>query len=406
MPRMDKESDGTSDAAADAVQQRARRRGVVLAIAVVVSLVVAVSGGWGLASAFESPAQREAAARPPAPGAVTATVTKGDLSEKVNAKASFSRSIKQSIPLAAGGAGSVITAITAAPGLVLKPGGIALEINGRPLFAFPGTFPFYRDLEAGSSGPDVKQLQSGLAAAGYKVIVDGKFGPATTQAVTALYARAGYDLPTSGPDATAPGAGGAEQTPSDAQPSAATPPILTVPLIEVVVIGSLPATVTSTPPLGSAIGDGSTLTLEHGEVVATASVAGSVSPRLRKGMVATIRTDKGEQIDATVDVIVAPDKTGDNATVSLLSASGPIADALLNSQGLATITIERAARDSILVPASAIVTGGTGQSYVLKQTDGDRFTKIPVREVATLAGRSAITVTDADLKVGDHVKVG
>jgi peptidoglycan hydrolase-like protein with peptidoglycan-binding domain len=47
------------------------------------------------------------------------------------------------------------------------------------------------NVHLGDSGPGVKQIQTALAAHGYKVTVDGQFGPQTAQAVKAFQKAAG-----------------------------------------------------------------------------------------------------------------------------------------------------------------------------------------------------------------------
>ena len=89
----------------------------------------------------------------------------------------------------------------------IAAGATVLEVDGRPLFALPGAFAFYRDLSLGMNGPDVSQLQAGLRAAGLDVGVDGSFGASTERAVRLLYERNGYAASagtTQGPSATSP----------------------------------------------------------------------------------------------------------------------------------------------------------------------------------------------------------
>ena len=52
-------------------------------------------------------------------------------------------------------------------GADVQPGQAILAIDGRDSVAEPGDFPFYRPLDVGAQGPDVKQLEQILAAAGY-----------------------------------------------------------------------------------------------------------------------------------------------------------------------------------------------------------------------------------------------
>jgi peptidoglycan hydrolase-like protein with peptidoglycan-binding domain len=52
----------------------------------------------------------------------------------------------------------------------------------------------HRVLQKGSEGPDVRYVQRRLRALGHEVPIDGKFGPATEQAVRAMQTAFGYDV--------------------------------------------------------------------------------------------------------------------------------------------------------------------------------------------------------------------
>ena len=81
-----------------------------------------------------------------------------------------------------------------------------VEVSGRPLFAFGGTVPAYRDLATGDTGTDVAQLQRGLTAIGYPA--GGRHGrrrsgPGTAAAVAAFYTALGLHPCRTGPDGEA-----------------------------------------------------------------------------------------------------------------------------------------------------------------------------------------------------------
>jgi peptidoglycan hydrolase-like protein with peptidoglycan-binding domain len=59
-----------------------------------------------------------------------------------------------------------------------------------------------RILKSGLEGADVRYLQRSLTLLGFAVTVDGKFGPATNQAVRALQTAFGYDVDGSVGEAT------------------------------------------------------------------------------------------------------------------------------------------------------------------------------------------------------------
>jgi len=74
------------------------------------------------------------------------------------------------------------------------------EIDGEPLFALAGHVPAWRDITPGESGPDVAELQKALASLGYYDHGDtpGFFGTATQDAVSLYYERLGYTPPATG----------------------------------------------------------------------------------------------------------------------------------------------------------------------------------------------------------------
>jgi hypothetical protein len=76
-------------------------------------------------------------------------------------------------------------------GMVVE-GGRLLSVGLRPVVAVKGKVPASRELSRGSSGADVKQLQSFLVRAGYSSPKTGKFDWATSRAVAAWQKKAGF----------------------------------------------------------------------------------------------------------------------------------------------------------------------------------------------------------------------
>ena len=427
------------------------RRAKLYAAGTLVFVLAAFGGGWFAASSFQSPAQRAAAAKGPPAGAVTAEVGTGALEQTISTNAIVSRQTQQQVTVTGAAAPAVVTKQTLASGAAIAAGKVALEVNGRPVFAMPGKFPFYRDLHPGDAGPDVAQLQQGLRAAGYSVPSDGKFGKSTDAASRTLYQAAGYTVSTSitSGSATSGSAVGVQDTTNSAgtnSGSAATDATtLTIPLAEVLMFASLPAYIVSAPAIGTLLDAKSTISIEAGVEVANATVAASVAVSLRAGMTATLTGPDGTTIPVTVGAVDPPaaatvnpgsadgaspatggtsttgggvtsdattggapvsDAGGDVAVV-LVAGSAPLPESWLRATALAVITVSVAAKDSLLVPTIAVVTGGKGQAHVLKRLPDGSFRTIAVDEVGQMAGRSAVTVKDPkDLAAGDTVKVG
>lgn len=93
----------------------------------------------------------------------------------------------------------VVTRLLKRPGDQVGPGDVVIEVSGRPLIALSGAVPAHRDLRPGDQGPDVAALQAALRSLGYPGgDPSATFGPGTKAAVTALYRRLGYAVPTTG----------------------------------------------------------------------------------------------------------------------------------------------------------------------------------------------------------------
>lgn len=447
-------SDLTNHAAGTAdpgFRPKSRRRTQLYAAGTVVFVLAAFGGGWFAASSFQSPAQRAAAAEAPPAGAVTAEVGTGALEQTISTNAIVSRQTQQQVTVTGAAPPAVVTKQTLASGAAIAAGKVALEVNGRPVFAMTGKFPFYRDLHPGDTGPDVAQLQQGLRAAGYSVPSDGKFGKSTDAASRALYKAAGYTVSTSitTGSATSGSAVGVQDTANSAgtnSGSAATDATtLTIPLAEALVFASLPAYLVSAPTIGTLLDAKSVISIEAGIEVANATVTASVAVTLRAGMTATLTGPDGSTIPVTIGAVGPPaaptanpgsvggaspapggasttdggviaegttgggavsDAGGDVAVV-LVAGSAPLPESWLRATALAVITVSVAAKDSLLVPTIAVVTGGKGQAHVLKRLPDGSFRIIAVDEVGQMAGRSAVTVKDPkDLAAGDTVKVG
>ena len=427
------------------------RRAKLYTAGTLVFVLAAFGGGWFAASSFQSPAQRAAAAKAPPASAVTAEVGTGALEQTISINAIVSRQTQQQVTVTGAASPAVVTKQTLASGAAIAAGKVALEVNGRPVFAMPGKFPFYRDLHPGDTGPDVAQLQQGLRAAGYSVPSDGKFGKSTDAATHALYKAAGYTVSTSitSGSATSGPAVGVQDTTNSAgtnSGSAATDATtLTIPLAEVLMFASLPAYIVSAPAIGTLLDAKSTISIEAGIEVANATVAASVAVSLRTGMTATLTGPDGTTIPVTVGTVGPPaaatvnpgsadgaspatsgtSTTGGGVTSDATTGGAPVSDAggdvavvlvagsvtfpesWLRATALAIITVSVAAKDSLLVPTIAVVTGGKGQAHVLKRLPDGSFRTIAVDEVGQMAGRSAVTVKDPkDLAAGDTVKVG
>ncbi|GAA3111712.1 hypothetical protein GCM10017600_66490 [Streptosporangium carneum] len=157
---------------------------------VVAGALVVAGVGWGVGGRLRSPADEAALRRPPEPSLVTAPVERRKLVSTVVVSGTLEYGSPLPITLAGvvgGDDGAQRATRAPRPGRVTE-GGVLMEVNGRPVFTFTGRVPMHRTLSPGAKGEDVKQLQKAL-----RVSRTGVFDRATIAAVTAFYAKHGYE---------------------------------------------------------------------------------------------------------------------------------------------------------------------------------------------------------------------
>jgi peptidoglycan hydrolase-like protein with peptidoglycan-binding domain len=176
-----------------------RRQRAFLSIAVLAALVS--TAGLVAATFVKSPAEQAAEQGPPSASVLTAPVVRQVLTQTVAVRGTVVAGSSLAVtPTAAQGATAlVITRIVKQPGQPVKAGDVLVEVSGRPVIALPGAVPAYRDLQPGDTGADIGELQAALTALGYPdPDRRGTFGSGTKAAVSLLYQRLGYAVPTTG----------------------------------------------------------------------------------------------------------------------------------------------------------------------------------------------------------------
>jgi peptidoglycan hydrolase-like protein with peptidoglycan-binding domain len=378
------------------------------------------------ASRFQSPAQREAAALPPAAQPVVVQVARGDLDNRATMMATAAPDDPRTQALPAFDGAAVVTGAGVPVGGTLTSGSVATWVNGRPVIALRGPFPFYRDIGEGDSGEDVRMLQQALADLGYGISPDGDFGAHTAQRVRDLYASVGSQAPERSVEEEAPTDASGAGSPADnasgssgtGTPTAGTPSSssttprartprtqIYVPASEVAVLSSLPARVGATPSVGTVLGaDNATLTLTGDGLSLTGKVPGDVAARLSTGTTGTAQA--GDQpVPVRVEKVVGPAEATSSSESGSQDAGtdpsqsvvvfAPVQGALPaewagNEQVLVTLDLSAPVTDALLVPQRAVATDASGgTSVLLRQPDGS-FTQTPVDVRSCVGGTCAL----------------
>jgi hypothetical protein len=315
----------------------------------------------------------------------------------VNAEATVSRKYRYPVTAGALPSPAIVTSRLMHPGEKFHPGTAALTIDGRPLLVFPGRFPFYRDLKSGDRGIDVAQLQRGLAAAGYAIPSQetGIMGRATEAAIGAIYRRSGFDPPPGIPH----GSGSEDHGGA------------VLPLAEIATVGSASGTVASLPNVGQQMTPGRPIFSIHaGPIVALAKVTASIGTQVRVGQRARLWGDDGVVRSGKViawskgtNRVARPTDGGDALSVPIQGLSA-LKQGMIGQHLLVAITLRAVTGPSMVVPTRAIDVSRDQHSYILVRR-GDDLTRVAVRQIGSLAGRTAVVAVAGHLSAGDQVEV-
>ncbi len=425
----------------------ARRRRVLLGVGIAAALL-AVGGLIG-ASFVKSPQQLAADSAAPPGTVTTATVVSQVLTSSVEMRgvvypateydvyasapsSSSSSSSGAGLGSAAGsssatggsGAAVYISKLGVAAGDTVTNGKQLAEIDGQPLFVLTGTVPAWRDLTPGESGPDVTELQKGLASLGYYDDGDtpGYFGPATEDAVSLYYEHLGYTPPSSGGVPAAdvvflpslPATVVAVNGATGEQPGQ--------PFLELAARGSLALTGELPPAYAGQVRSGLKVTIydEVTGIRATGTVAdlGTATTTVPAGTVVDVGGGSGS---AGSSASAGSGSSGSSGSSSSSSSSGsgatlfipltvhpskPLASALNGENVLVTVQTGQTEGPVLTVPVAAIVSTASGTSYVTVVGAHGKQTNVPVTPGISENGYVQVTpVTAGALAAGDHVVV-
>ncbi len=379
---------------------RLRRRRRIL-LGVVALALAAAAGGLVVSTTIKSPAELAAQTRSPGLTQLTVTVRRQVITSTVLAQGVVAVPAEVSGPAASAGGGStgaqpIVTRIFLRAGTDVVPGSVILEVAGRPVFAFAGTIPAYRDLAPGESGDDVAELQAALEALGFGLGADtsGVYGPGTASAVAAFYAGIGYPAPmvSTGPKARR----GAM-----------------MPLSEFMFVPRFPAHVAS---IGAKVGgtaSGPLVTLSMGNP----GIAGQLNPGerglVRPGMKVTItNTLTGKSVPGRVTSVKNRTRTKGSISGGIylpmrIRPKRPLPVSLIGQNVTLTITAAHSSGAVLAVPEAAVFASADGSTYVTRVTGTHALVRVPVRTGIT--GDGMVEVRPAGggtLAAGDTVLTG
>jgi peptidoglycan hydrolase-like protein with peptidoglycan-binding domain len=425
----------------------ARRRRVLFVVGGAAALL-AIGGLIG-SSFVKSPQQIAATTAAPRPTVTTAKVASRVVTSSVQMRGvvypATQYDVYPSAPETATGTGSAaggsasgsgssagvyISRLDVAAGQTISNGGQLAAVDGEPLFVLAGTVPAWRDITPGESGPDVAELQKALASLGYYQGGDtpGYFGTATEDAVALYYEHLGY---------TAPATGGVPMTDVIFLPSLPAKVVAVnggkgqepgQPFLELAARGSLALTGELAPGYAGQVKTGLKVKIydEVTGIHATGTIA-NVGTATTVTPVGAIVNVGGGAAAASAAQAAASGSAGSGSTGPAAgsgnsgSASNPEATAFiplavqpskplpaaLNGENvLVTVETGRTEGAVLTVPVAAIVTTGSGTSYVTVAGAHGKQTRVPVTPGISENGYVQVTPVKAGhLAAGDSVVV-
>jgi multidrug efflux pump subunit AcrA (membrane-fusion protein) len=280
--------------------------------------------------------------------------------------------------LRAAGPGRV-TKVDVAEGSTVNVGDELFQVDGRPVVALNGSFPFWRDLQEGATGADVAQLKAFLRAEGFypsRAVDDQSFDATTTSALKGWQRRHGF--PQDG-----------VLKASDTQ------------------VAGWPARV---GPMKVGVGDfvapGAALTsVVSAQLQISLTLTAADRQRLRVGLpaqVLVVATQKSATGTITaLDNSPATDQQGNKTYGGTVSVPSGL-DVLDGSSVKVTVVIQEA-KNAVAVPVAAVVSDPTGKPEVRVQDARGRIRSVPV---VTGLTDGAYTEVKSGLSGGETVVLG
>ena len=383
-----------------------RRRNLL--VLMVGAVLVSSLATWVAAAQIRSPAEVAARTAAPEPTPILVPVVEKVLSTRVVTRGTAHFGSPQDLGVTPSTLkdGSRIVTRLPAPGDRVGAGDVLATVSGRPVLILEGRIPAYRDLGPGMSGPDVAQLERSLRRLRLDPgQADGSFDTATGAAVTALYARHGYE-PLVATEATL---GAARPAEASLVSGAFAQPGIQLPSDEVVFVSSGPLRVSDLP---TAVGDpldGPLVTVTDSDVVIDGVLPVEQAGRVRVG--AEVVVDEPTLgIDTTGQVASIASRAGtagaDGFHVAFRVSVPDPPPSLVGASVRLTIPIRSTRTARLAVPVTAVSLGPDGGSRVEKSVDGkSRFVSVQTG----LSADGFVSVTPEEggaLAAGDRVVIG
>ena len=332
----------------------------------------------------------------------------------------------------AGSSGPVyISRLDVTAGQTISNGEQLAEIDGEPLFALAGRVPAWRDITPGESGPDVTEMQKALASLGYYQGGDtpGFFGTATQDAVSLYYEHLGY---------TPPATGGVPMADVIFLPSMPAKVIAVngakgqqpgQPFLEIAARGSLALTGELPPAYAAQVKPGlkvkifdevtgihaagtiadvgtATTVTPMGAIVNVGGGSASVGSAGSTGSGSTGTAGSSNSGSAANSSGGAPNPGATPFIPLAVQPSKPLPATLNGENVLVTVETGQTEGPVLTVPVAAIVTTGSGTSYVTVAGAQGKQTQVPVTPGISENGYVQVTsVTAGKLAAGDSVVV-
>jgi peptidoglycan hydrolase-like protein with peptidoglycan-binding domain len=322
-----------------------------------------------------------------------------------------------------------ISRLDVAAGQTISNGEKIAEIDGEPLFVLAGRVPAWRDITPGESGPDVAELQKALASLGYYTGGDtpGFFGTATQDAVSLYYEHLGY---------TAPATGGVPMTDVIFLPSLPAKVIVVngargqqpgQPFLELAARGSLALTGELPPAYAAQVKTGLKVKIfdevtgiHAAGAIADIGPATTITPigaivNVGGGSAAAGSTGAGSTGSASTGAAGSAGSSNSGGATNpgappfiplTVQPSKPLPAALNGENVLVTVATGRTEGPVLTVPVAAIVTTGSGTSYVTVAGADGKQTQVAVTPGISENGYVQVTpVRGGKLAAGDSVVV-